>query len=128
MPATFDFFAIHADDVARARKFYEKAFGWKFQAWGPPGFLLIHAGDQETAKPCGALQGRHELVPGEKFNGLECTFAVDDLDATAKAIVAAGGTIIMPKCEIPTVGWIIKIKDPEGNVLCVKQPAARSGQ
>jgi uncharacterized protein len=128
MSATFDFFAIHCDDVARARKFYEKAFGWKFQAWGPPGFLLINADDQENAKACGALQQRHDLVPGEKFNGLECTFAVDDIDATAQAIIAAGGTIIMPKCEIPTVGWLIKIKDPEGNVICVKQPAQGRGK
>ena len=123
MPATFDFFAIHADNLARARTFYEKAFGWNFQAWGPPGFFLINTGEGQTDKPCGALQQRHEVVPGEKINGLECTFAVDNLDTAAKAIVAAGGTIIMPKCEIPTVGWIMKIKDPEGNILCVKQPA-----
>jgi uncharacterized protein len=125
MAASFNFFAIHADDVARARQFYEKAFGWKFNAWGPPGFFTIDTGDQQHSDPCGALQQRHEIVPGEKFNGLECTFAVDDLDTTAKAIVAAGGKIVMPKAEIPTVGWLIKIKDTEGNILCVKQPAKK---
>lgn len=121
------FFAIHADDVPRARQFYEKVFGWKFAAWGPPGFFTIQTGD-ENSEVCGALQKRHDIVPGEPINGLECTFGVEDIDATAKAIVAAGGTILMPKCEIPTVGWLIKIKDPEGNIICVKQPATVKGK
>jgi uncharacterized protein len=125
MPNNLAFFAIHADDVARARKFYEKVFQWKFDAWGPPGFFTINTGGETDV--CGALQQRHEIIPGEKINGLECTFDVKDIDATAKAIVANGGTIIMPKCEIPTIGWLIKIKDPEGNILCIKQPATKHG-
>ena len=41
MSNNVDFFAINADDVPRARKFYEKVFGWSFEPWGPPGFYLI---------------------------------------------------------------------------------------
>jgi len=37
-------FAIGADDLDRARAFYESVFGWRFEAWGPPGFYLIHTG------------------------------------------------------------------------------------
>jgi predicted enzyme related to lactoylglutathione lyase len=29
-------FAIHADDLERARKFYGGVFGWKFQGHGGP--------------------------------------------------------------------------------------------
>lgn len=122
MPSPLDFFAIHADDVPRARHFYEQVFGWRFQAWGPPGFFVIES-DVPGGPPCGAVQQRHEIVPGERLNGLECSFAVDDIDATAKAIVANGGRIVMPKVEIPTVGWVMKIRDPEGNLIGVKQPA-----
>src|SRR5436309_15569828 len=57
------FFAIHADDLPRVQRFYEKVFGWKFQAWGPPGFFLIATGDQRDPGVQGALQKRHELVP-----------------------------------------------------------------
>lgn len=123
MPSNLCFFAIHADDVPRAQRFYGSVFDWKFQPWGPPGFLLIETGDKDEPGVCGALQQRHEVVPGERFNGFECTIEVEDLDAVATAIAASGGKIIMPKCEIPTVGWIMKIQDPEGNVVCVKQPA-----
>jgi predicted enzyme related to lactoylglutathione lyase len=126
MPSNIAFFAVHADDLPRARRFYETVFGWKVQPWGPPGFFLIATGDERDPGIPGALQQRHEVVPGERFNGYECTISVPDIDAAAAAVTANGGKIVLSKCEIPTVGWLIKIKDPEGNVVCVKQPAPGS--
>jgi predicted enzyme related to lactoylglutathione lyase len=118
------FFAVHADNLPRARQFYEAVFGWKFEPWGPPGFFLIATGDAGDPGIQGALQQRHEVVPGQRINGYECTISVADVDATATAVKANGGKVILAKCEIPTVGWLIKIQDPEGNVVCVKQPAS----
>jgi uncharacterized protein len=123
MASNLVFFSVHADDLPRARRFYETVFGWRFQPWGPPGFFLVATGDNDDPGIQGALQQRHELVPGQRMNGYECTIGVDDIDATAAAVKANGGKVILEKCEIPTVGWLIKIQDPEGNVVCVKQPA-----
>ncbi len=53
MPNNIDRFAIHADDVSRARRFYENVFGWKFEAWGPPDFYLVTTG---TPKEPGILE------------------------------------------------------------------------
>jgi uncharacterized protein len=124
MSSNLGFFAVHADDLPRAQRFYERVFGWKFQPWGPPGFFLIQTGPPENPGLPGALQKRHEIVPGTRINGFECTIDVADVDAAAEAVTANGGKVVMPKCEIPTVGWLIKIQDPEGNLVCVKQPAA----
>jgi predicted enzyme related to lactoylglutathione lyase len=124
MPNNLVFFAIHADDLPRAQRFYEKVFGWKFQAWGPPGFFLIATGDKDDPGVAGALQKRHEVLAGQRITGFECTIGVEDIDATEAAVKANGGTVILSKCEIPTVGYLIKIQDPDGNVVCVKQPAA----
>jgi predicted enzyme related to lactoylglutathione lyase len=118
------FFAIHADDLPRVQRFYEKVFGWRFQPWGPPGFFLIATGDKDDPGIQGALQKRHDVVPGQRVTGYECTIGVADIDATEAAVVANGGKVILSKCEIPTVGYLIKIQDPDGNVVCVKQPAA----
>jgi predicted enzyme related to lactoylglutathione lyase len=124
MPNNLVFFAVHADDLRRARRFYEKVFQWKFQPWGPPDFFLIDTGSQNGTGVQGALQKRHELVPGQRMIGYECSIEVADIDATAKAVAANGGTIVVPQCEIPTVGWIIKFRDPEGNLVGAKQPSA----
>ena len=81
------------------RRFYENVFGWKFQPWGPPGFFLIATGDKDDPGIQGALQQRHEVVPGEHINGYECTISVADIDAAAAAVTANGGKVVLPKCR-----------------------------
>lgn len=114
-------FAINADDVPRAREFYGRVFGWRFEPWGPPGFYMIAAGADSQSGPLGSLQPRRELAPGLALNGFECTIAVDDVDAVAKAIEASGGRILMQKATIPGVGSLVFFMDPEGNVAGAMQ-------
>jgi uncharacterized protein len=110
MPNHVRFFAITADNVERARKFYEAVFGWTFEDWGPPGFYIIHG-----AGLSGALQGRREPLAGTHPRSFEITVAVDDVDEIARKVVAAGGTITMQKSHIDTVGTLIHFTDSEGN-------------
>jgi hypothetical protein len=115
-------FAINADDVERARKFYEKVFGWKFNAWGPPGFYQIElGGDATRVAAMGALQKRRDLIPGQPTIGYECTIAVASIDATAKAVAANGGKTVMQKSIIVGVGALMFFRDPEGNVFGAMQ-------
>ncbi len=109
-------FDVHADDVARARKFYERVFGWRFSAWGPPDFFLIETGTESDPGIHGAVHGRPK--EGERSVGFECTISVDDVDAIASTIEAEGGRITVPKFVIPGVGELIQFKDTEGNVVC----------
>jgi predicted enzyme related to lactoylglutathione lyase len=108
-------FSIHVDDVDRARRFYEAVFGWVFEPWGPPGFYLIHTGDEADPGIQGLMHKR--LVPrsGTGMNGIEPTFAVEDLDAVIAAVEANGGRITYPKSQIPTVGVLVRFDDTEGN-------------
>ena len=109
-------FDVHADDVSRARKFYERVFEWRFSAWGPPNFFLIATGDESDPGIHGAVHDRPD--DGHRSVGFECTISVDDVDATAKLIVEAGGQITVPKMVIPGVGELIQFKDTEGNIAC----------
>ncbi len=110
-------FEIQADDVARAKAFYEKAFGWKI--------------DQMMTKEQGGMDywglQTGEGVPGingglyartmspDKLYTYDCTIQVADLDAAMKAVTDNGGTIERKKMEIPHVGWFAGGKDTEGN-------------
>ena len=115
MPANLASFAIHVDDLDRARSFYEAVFGWVFEPWGPPGFYLIHTGDTASPGITGLMHARQTPRTGTGLNGFEPTFAVDDVDAIAALVEANGGTITYPKGVIPTVGALIRFLDPEGN-------------
>lgn len=118
-------FAINADDLPRAQRFYSHVFAWRFHAWGPPGFYMIETGSADTPAIHGSLQGRRPLVDGERMNGFECTIAVPDIHAAAQAILEAGGTILMPVTTIPTVGHLVWFRDTEGNVAGAMQPDPR---
>jgi predicted enzyme related to lactoylglutathione lyase len=117
MTGQLSHFAINADDVARARAFYEQVFGWTFEAWGPPGFLQINTGGDGPSAVRGALQQRRELKPGTPTIGFECSIAVDDVDRIAAEVTKNGGRVIMEKTAIMGVGYLIFLEDPEGNVV-----------
>ena len=113
--------AINADDTTRAQAFYGSVFGWTFNAWGPPGFWMIDTGATDPGAPMTALQQRRTLVEGERMTGFECTIGVADVRATERAIVTAGGTILMPRTTIPGVGHLLWFRDTEGNVAGAMQ-------
>jgi predicted enzyme related to lactoylglutathione lyase len=108
-------FAIHVDDVDRARRFYEAVFGWVFEPWGPPGFYLIHTGDDADPGIQGLMHKRQVPRTGGGLNGFEVTFSVADLDPIIAAVEANGGRMTMQKAPIPTVGVLIRFDDTEGN-------------
>jgi predicted enzyme related to lactoylglutathione lyase len=109
-------FAITADDVERARRFYEGVFGWRFEAWGPPGFYLIHTGEPPGDPGLqGALQQRQTPLTGTGMRGFECTIGVADVGAIAVSVLDHGGRVTMPRFRIEGVGDLIWIEDPEGN-------------
>lgn len=116
MATNVSHFAINADDVARARRFYENVFGWRFDAWGPPGFFQIETGDDDSPGLRGALQQRRELAEGVRITGFECTIGVPDVDAAAAAITSGGGQVLMERTTIAGVGHLIFFEDTEGNI------------
>jgi predicted enzyme related to lactoylglutathione lyase len=115
MPNNLASFAIHVDDVKRARAFYEAVFGWIFEPWGPPDFYLIHTGDTASPGIQGLMHKRGQPRPSGGLNGIEPTFAVDDVDAVVAAVQANGGIITMQKSAIPSVGTLVRFLDTEGN-------------
>ena len=64
----------------------------------------------------GSLQRRRALAPGLKLNGLECTFAVDDVEKVTAAVRANGGRVLMERTILAGIGELIFFQDPEGNV------------
>jgi predicted enzyme related to lactoylglutathione lyase len=110
-------FDIPADDLARARRFYERVFGWHIRPWGPPDFFMIRTGEDPDPGIHGSLSRRpaDERAPGR--NGFVCTISVSDLAATEKAIVENGGAIQGHHAEIPGVGRLFYFDDTEGNTV-----------
>ena len=113
MHPTLTHFAINTENVEATQAFYGSVFGWKFRDYGPPGFVQIL--DESGNTPMGAIQQRRQLLDNDPTLGFECTFGVDDVDATRERVIAAGGRILMEKFTISSVGHLIAFQDPGGN-------------
>jgi hypothetical protein len=121
--ANIGFFDIPADDVARAKKFYRSLLGWTIE----PATDFADKSQQRqniiTGKPengtmnRGGLYKRH--MPGPIMNFV----IVKDLGAVLARVERLGGTIVMPENAIRDVGRVAVIRDTEGNILGLLQPA-----
>ena len=114
-------FAIYIDDMKRAKEFYSDLFGWDYNSYGADDFLQIKDSSETDASLIGALQSRKYSPLDDKIIGFECSIAVSDIDAIIKKIETNKGKVVMPKTEIPHVGWLVKFLDTEGNIVCAVQ-------
>lgn len=114
-------FAIYIDDMKRAKEFYSDLFGWDYNSYGADDFLQIKDSSETEASLIGALQSRKYSPLDDKIIGFECSIAVSDIDAIIKKIETNKGKVVMPKTEIPPVGWLVKFLDTEGNIVCAVQ-------
>ena len=103
-----DYIEIPATDLAAAKAFYGEAFGWSFQDWGDDYADILGAGVG------GGL--RKVDVPPPRGGTLAIVYS-DDLEASEKAVTAAGGRIT-ERHEFPG-GRRFHFADPTGVELAV---------
>ncbi len=117
-------FEIQADDIGRAKDFYEKTFGWKVDQ-----MMTKEQGGMDywglTTGPDGVpgINGGMYQRPTENvLHTYDCTIQVEDIDEAIEMVKANGGTIRREKSEIPNVGWFAAGTDTEGNMFGIMQP------
>ena len=124
MPNAVVHFEIPADDLARAKAFYENVFGWKIKQFpmpaGGPEYWGVTTRKDGAPGINGGLMKRN--MPGQPFANYVDVKSIDEFQGK---IQAAGGTLVMPKQEIaPGMGSIAVFRDTEGNMMGLYQPAA----
>ncbi|MCB1106978.1 MAG: VOC family protein [Chlamydiia bacterium] len=116
-------FEIPVNDPEKAKAFY-KIFNWEITEY--PG--MDYYGVQTT--PVG--ENRMPLNPGAINGGLMTktdhvkgpviAIEVSSVDDFIEKVTQNGGALIMPKMEIPNMGYYAYIADPEGNILGLWEP------
>lgn len=121
-------FEIPADDIARARAFYETCFGWKTIDFPMPDgtqYVGMHTGpvdEKNMCKESGFINGGM-FKRGGIFQATAPVVAVvtEDIDAATAKVIAAGGSILAPKINVAGMGWYAYVKDTEGNTIGIWQ-------
>ncbi len=103
-----DYLEVPARDLAEAKAFYGKAFGWSFEDWGPDYMAFSNAG----------LMGgfRRSGEPPPRGGALVVLYS-DDL-ASAKSSVLESGGEVLETFEFPG-GRRFHFLDPSGNELAI---------
>lgn len=115
---TVQHFEIPADDVERAIKFYKGVFEWTMQKLGNPedpskDYWFFDTKDENGNKGIGGGLMKRQ-APEHSVTNYITVRSVDDY---ASKIEEAGGKVIMPKTEIPNMGFIIVFLDTENNMF-----------
>jgi uncharacterized protein len=112
-------YELMTSDPAAAAQFYEAVIGWKIRASEMPGMDY-----RLCTGPDGDVGGIMPVPAAAPMSPAWFGYiGVDEIDASVASIAAAGGTIHMPVTEIPGVGRIAMVADPQGVLFYVMTPA-----
>lgn len=105
---------IPANDPAAAAEFYSSIFGWETEHDENMDYTMFDNG--------GVGGGFNRLGEQVGVGDVIVYIGSGDIDADLAAIKAAGGDTVVPKTEIPNIGWFAWFKDPTGNTLALYTP------
>ncbi len=107
---TIDYIELAVVDLPEAQRFYSQAFAWEFNDYGPGYAGIKKSGGGEV----GGMRLETSVQPG----GSLVILYSDDIEASVRAVQAAGGRIVKEPFEFPG-GQRFHFSDPSGNELAV---------
>ena len=116
-------FEIPADDVEKLRKFYSQLFGWKIEKMPGPveywGIQTVPVDEKGMPIRPGVNGGmmKKQNPEHKPVNYI----LVESVDEYVKKIESLDGKIVVPKMEVPGIGWWALALDPEGNQFAILQ-------
>lgn len=127
MDHTVVHFEVPANNVEKLKKFYAELFGWKIEkSPGPIEYWTIERVPVDDKMKPLRLRVNGGLYKKEGPENKPVNYiSVESIDKYIEKIKALGGKIVQQKQEVPGVGWIAIVLDPEGNEVATLQPMQR---
>lgn len=116
----FSWSELSCADPQAAGRFYAELFGWQLESMPMPG------GEYTLAKLNGqAIAGLMRCPDGDGAGAgaaaWGCYVTVDSVDVAVQRCTALGGTVLVPPMDVPTVGRMALLRDPQGACINVIQ-------
>ncbi|MGF1701130.1 VOC family protein [Photobacterium makurazakiensis] len=112
----FSWSELMTDDPEKALEFYTQTIGWEVEAMPmPQGTYHVLKANGEPVGGVMAKPEGYEHIP----NHWGTYVTVDNVDATLEKVVAAGGKAIYEPMDVPGVGRMCAINDPDGAVISI---------
>ena len=121
-------YELMATDAEGAKAFYDAVVGWTIGEAAPEfnGYRMIDRSDGKQAG--GVLPLTDEMQQHGARPAWLGYIAVDNVDEAVAAIERAGGKALMPPFDIPNVGRIAMVADPQGAPFYIIKPIPPAGR
>ncbi|HEX8302853.1 VOC family protein [Sphingomonas sp.] len=121
---SFIWYELLTADAKAAKAFYDGVIGWNIDAEPAPGGMDYRMINVANGHAGGVMQLNEDMICG----GAKATWfgyiGVDDVDASVAAVVEAGGKVHLPAFDIPGVGRLAMVSDPQGVPFYVMRGAS----
>jgi predicted enzyme related to lactoylglutathione lyase len=115
---------VGTTDLKAGEDFYAKVFGWKAESWSQnPSYKLFIARRESKAGLYLITESPNTLTPPPNWLSY---IATPDVDATVRQAVELGGKVIVPAYNVPSVGRMAHLQDPQGALFAVSSQERRS--
>ena len=101
---------ISAKDLEASGKFYADLFGWKVEHIPEMNYATFESGE-------GVGGGFNPVQEGNPAGTVVVYIGTDDIEASLAKAEQLGGKAIVPRSEIPGMGWFGMFLDPSGNKI-----------
>jgi len=124
-------FEIPANDIGRAKKFYNDLFGWKIEKW--PGtednssqltspvtgqsieYWMVITTDDKGNKVLGGGMMKRQMPEHQVTNYI----GVESIDEYSSKVKELGGKVVAPKHAVPGMGYFALCIDTENNSFAI---------
>lgn len=118
-PGQFCWNELMTTDVAAAKTFYTRLLGWTTEPFG--GGMDYTVLKKDNTSVGGLMQAPQPGIPAQWL----AYVLVEDVDATAAQAAKLGGKVCKAPFDVPEVGRIAIVTDPQGAAFGLFKPAAR---
>lgn len=126
-PGSHIWYELITPDPGEAKAFYDAVVGWDIGPKLPGEMDYRMIGRSDGGNAGGVLRLSDDMSKhGAKPIWLGYV-GVDDVDGTVAQVEARGGKVLMPASDIPDVGRIAMVTDPQGAPFYVMKPTPPTG-
>lgn len=116
---------VSTNDIRSSEDFYSRLTGWRIESWDQnPSYKLFTKGRESKAGLWAITEQPNQLTPTPHWLSYIGTL---DVDSTVRQAVELGGKVLVPAYNVPSIGRMAHLQDPQGAAFAVSSQEKRTG-